>query len=154
MGTGDGDASISHKRRPADRSTAHVADRIGHIVRWLDKRQFRADDVQSTHADRKWRSRTASGSVHPRELAEYVEQNGCLPCGPSLGAVWELEKGLDSVRLSANLFYGGIKNNLKLGSVIDVGGSHAGNAYVFFRLHALASRLAGTPMQDASHRRN
>ena len=84
----------------ADRSTAHVADRIGHIVRWLDKRQFRADDVQSTHADRKWQSRTASGT------AEYVEQNGCLPCGPSLGAVWELERGLDSVRLSANIFTG------------------------------------------------
>ena len=25
--------------------------------------------------------------------------------------------------------------------MIDVGGSHAGNAYEFFRLHALASRL-------------
>ena len=61
---------------------------------------------QSTHADRKWQSRAPSGSVHPRELAEYVEQNGCLPCGPSRGALWELEKGLDSVRLSANLFRG------------------------------------------------
>ena len=95
----------------ADRSTAHVADRIGHIVRWLDKRQFRADDVRRTlKAKHTCRSEVAESDgvrlCPSAGIAEYVEQNGCLPCGPSCGAVWELDRGLDSVRLSANLFRG------------------------------------------------